>query len=442
MDINTGAITKPGVNTPAPMNLFCAGHAQLADGRLLVGGGEREFPGILALHIFTPGGPGGGSWQHAGNLQVGRWYPTCVTLNDGRVFIIGGMDLSPLGSRGGNANYEVFTPGVGSGLPQPAGLLAQAGLMTFPFVFVLPAGRLFIHAGERTQFFDVDAMDFVGPVIGGAGRPDRNGRTYHLQGTSVLLPLKPGGPVPYRARVMVFGGGGAPGADVRTPATNTCEVMDTDAPNPGWLLAPSMARPRVMPDAVLLPTGKVLVMNGSSTGIADNGANPVYDTELYDPDTNTWTQMCRMAVPRLYHATALLLADGRIMTAGTDSMWNPDPFHESQLRVEFFSPPYLFAGPRPAIANAPGDVAYGADFNVTTPDSATVDEAVMMRCGSATHSFNPDQRYVGLTILGRPAGGLLLQAPPSGFVAPPGRYMLFLLRGGVPSVAKFVMVHA
>ena len=95
-----------------------------------------------------------------------------------------------------------------------------------------------------------------------------------------------------------------------------------------------MSQPRVMPDSVLLPTGKVLVMNGSSTGKADAGANPVYAVELYDPDGDTWTSMASMAVPRLYHSTALLLPDGRVMTAGSDSAWNPDPFHSSELRVE------------------------------------------------------------------------------------------------------------
>jgi hypothetical protein len=442
LDYTTGTVTKPPVNTPQPMNLFCSGHAQLADGRILVTGGEREFPGILSLHVFTPGGPNGGSWQFIGNMNRARWYPTSVTLPDGRVIILGGMDLSPAGTRGGNPDFEVYTDGVGVNLPTPAPHLAQAGLMTFPFVYVLPSGKLFVHAGELTRFLDIGTMSWVGPAIQAADRPGRNARTYHLEGTSVLLPLKPGGASPYRARVMVFGGGGAPGADIRTPATDTCEVMDTDAPNPAWALVPPMSRPRVMPDAVLLPNGKVLVMNGSSSGVADNGANPVYETEIYDPDTNTWTQMHRMQVPRLYHATALLLPDGRVMTAGTDSMWNPDPFHESQLRLEFFSPPYLFGATRPVLSTAPGDIAYGTTFSVATPDFATVDEAVLMRCGTCTHSFNPDQRYVGLDIVSRPAGGLTLEGPPNGFVAPPGRYMLFLLRGGVPSVARFVMVHA
>jgi hypothetical protein len=147
-----------------------------------------------------------------------------------------------------------------------------------------------------------------------------------------------------------------------------------------------------------------------------------------------------MTVPRLYHSTALLLPDARVMTAGSDSMWNPDPFHESQLRLEIFSPPYLFAGARPEISSCPDQIDYGADLQVGTPQAAIIDAIALMRCGSSTHSFNPDQRHVGLTIKARAANSLTLEAPPDGFVAPPGYYMLFLLKDGVPSVSSFVRV--
>jgi hypothetical protein len=229
--------------------------------------------------------------------------------------------------------------------------------------------------------------------------------------------------------------------DIRTPATNTCEILDLGEATPAWRLVAPMAQPRVMPDAVLLPDGKVLVMNGSSTGFADNGANPVYEAELYDPASNTWTTLCRMKIPRLYHATALLLPDGRVMTAGTDSMWNPDPFHIAQLRLEFFSPPYLFRGTRPTISNAPADIRYNTGFTVATPSAGSVTSVSLLRCGSVTHSFNSDQRYVGLTINSRTASSLALQAPPNGFVAPPGYYLLFILKDGVPSVGRFVRLR-
>jgi hypothetical protein len=138
-----------------------------------------------------------------------------------------------------------------------------------------------------------------------------------------------------------------------------------------------MAQPRVMPDAVLLPDGTVFVTNGSSTGFADNGANPVYDAEIYDPRADRWTTMAPMLLPRLYHATALLLPSGQVLTAGSDSQWNPDPFHVSEYRIERYSPPYLFRGPRPTVLSAPTALRYDDTAHVRYSSADTVASACL-----------------------------------------------------------------
>jgi hypothetical protein len=307
----------------------------------------------------------------------------------------------------------------------------------------LPSRKLVIHAGTKTTFLDLSSWDFDSTVLEAVGRLGRNARTYNVEGTCILLPLLPTTDPPYKARIMMIGGGGTPTVGIRTPATQTCEILDMTRLPLTWQLAASMSRPRVMPDSVLLPDGKVLVINGSSTGYADNGANPVYEAEIYDPVTDIWTTVCPMTVPRLYHATAILLPDGRVMTAGTDSMWNPDPFHEAQLRLEIFSPPYLFRGPQPVISVAPDEINYDSEFEIRISDSARmISNVALLRCGSVTHSFNSDQRYIGLQIIRRGRKRLTLRAPPDGYVAPPGYYMLFILNdAGVPSVAKFVRLY-
>lgn len=237
---------------------------------------------------------------------------------------------------------------------------------------------------------------------------------------------------------MTIGGGGAPPVDIRTAATLTCEILDTAAASPAWSLAAPMSHPRVMPDAVLLPDGKVFACNGSSTGYADNGANPVYDAEIYDPEANLWTTVCTMQAPRLYHAIALLLPDGRVLTAGTDSQWNPDPFHVSELRLELYSPPYLFHGSRPVIDSAPQLIDYNATVSIHCSGPA-VAAACLIRCGSVTHSFNSDQRYVGLEMSATVGGDVTVQTPPNALVAPPGFYLLFVLSSaGAPSLGKFM----
>ena len=75
-----------------------------------------------------------------------------------------------------------------------------------------------------------------------------------------------------------------------------------------------------------------------------------------------------------------------------------------------------------------------------TPDARTVDEVVLVRQSSTTHCLNTDQRLVELRVLDRDAESLTVAVPENSNVAPPGYYMLFLLRGGVPSEAPFVRV--
>jgi hypothetical protein len=85
-------------------------------------------------------------------------------------------------------------------------------------------------------------------------------------------------------------------------------------------------------------------------------------------------------------------------------------------------------------------VAHGERFEVRTPDAASVDEAVLVRQSSTTHCLDTDQRLVGLRILDRDVDVVTLEVTGNPNVAPPGHYMLFLLRDGVPSEAPFVRV--
>lgn len=465
LDLDSGRISRPPIGS-AESNLFCAGQAWLPDGRLLIGGGEREYiDNTRALHAFTPSSTGG-SWARLGNLADGRWYPTCATLPDGGVAIVGGLAWTAPGRSPVNASLEIYSSGsLSTAIPAPF-LNHEARANTYPFIIVLPDSRVFMHVGTHTHFYRPDTRTFESTELISANRSNRASRTYGSEGTCVLLPLSPHSSPPYRAKIMMFGGAGRPNPVIRDPATDTCELLDLGDPTPEWQLRATMPHPRVMPDAVLLPDGTVLVINGSSTGHADHGANPVYAADLYDPETDRWTTLCNMRVPRLYHATALLLPDARVLTAGTDSMWNPDPFHEAQTRTEFFSPPYLFRGPRPVIDESPAELTWNAEFEVVSPDSNRIDKAVLTRNGSCTHSFNSDQRLIELEVVGRnpvrrtrwvwreaPIGrrpirvprrvyvpALQLRMPPNAAVAPPGYYMLFLLHNGVPSLARFVLL--
>jgi len=435
LEASTGEVSQQQLDN----GVICSGHTFLADGRLLACGSERRREGVHAIRVFTPAGTGG-DWRHVGELEEARWYPTCTRLHDGRILIVGGHKWFRDGNEV-NTTFEVFDPNQPTRDRRSIPFLEHNSSGLFPVVFVLPSGKLLVHAGTETSFLDLHDFSFDTTTLQAADRPDRNSRTYDVQGTAVVLPLVPDSTPAYRARVMLIGGGG-PQVTARTMATKSCEILDLGESPPAWKLAEPMANERVMPDSVLLPDGTVLVTNGSFTGKADCGANPVLAAELYDPVSEKWTTLNPMKIPRLYHSVALLLPDGRVLTAGTDSVWHQARYNKAKLWVETFSPPYLDRGPRPIIQNAPGEISYNTKFEINAALAQGIKSVALISPGSVTHSFNSSQRYVGLSIIQSSVSSLSVMSPPDPFVAPPGYYMLFIVNeDGVPCISRFIKLE-
>lgn len=287
---------------------------------------------------------------------------------------------------------------------------------------------------------------------------------YPNSATAVLLPLLP--EKAYTAEVLIIGGGGI---NVHlhwnfhhVDACDNCFRMQVDPPlnpeikeiKPQWQKI-KMPNKRVMPDAVLLPDGTVLVVNGTSKGFAggDAGTGPMQSSDavkgvdLYNSLTNTWYSLATTDIPRLYHSTALLLPDATVLIAGSDHQ-SRDTTLAYEYRIEVFEPPYLFIGAeratRPVIKTDKNSVMYKQQFQIEVDgltDMRREDLRIaLLRPGSVTHSNNMSQRYVGLSIVDQSQTHLTLEAPPNGNIAPPGYYMLFLLHGRVPSEAQFIQL--
>jgi hypothetical protein len=223
------------------------------------------------------------------------------------------------------------------------------------------------------------------------------------------------------------------------PSKATTYVLDMTQGAPAWQQTASMANPRTHLNLTVLPDGNVMAIGGSTqiNGWYPNDA--VYPTEMWSPTTQTWTTMASIQHPRMYHSTALLLPDGRVLSAGggRNGVTTAD-----YLNAQFYSPPYLFNGARPTISSAPSTLAYNSSFFVGTPDSANIASVALIRNGAVTHSFDMNQRFVPLSF-SQVAGGLNVQAPADANLAPPGHYMLFIVNSaGVPSIAPFVRLPA
>ena len=402
-------VTLTSTAVPAPYNMFCTGHSALADGRILVvGGHDSAALGSNRAAIFNPVTE---SWTPVPNLAQRRWYPTATTLPDGRVLVSSGAttcfdciaDIP-----------EIYDPRTNSWTQVAAARLA---FPYYPFIFVLPDGRI---------------------LNAGAGEQPALARTLNL-GTQSWTTVDPsivdgGSAVMYRPGKVLKSGTAATTDVSNLPTRATTYVLDMTQPAPAWRETPSMAFPRAYHTLTVLPDGNVLVTGGGVTTEGKDTSAAVYEAELWSPASETWQTMAAMQVPRLYHSTALLLPDGRVLVAGSGNSFGGP----SQTTAEFYSPPYLFKGERPAIAFAPSQIPYGAPFTVNIGDATPIASVALVRPGAVTHQFDQDQRFVSLAFQ-QDGSTLSVDAPANEALAPPGYYMLFVLnQAGVPSVARWV----
>jgi hypothetical protein len=221
------------------------------------------------------------------------------------------------------------------------------------------------------------------------------------------------------------------------------DVVDFKQTNPHFEVAAPLELPRLHLNAVLLPDRTVFVTGGSLH--QEDAPLARLQSEIYNPATGTWTLTAACEVPRLYHSTALLLPDGRVVTAGgnpeggTHVEWDKDP--EEEMRLEIFSPPYLFKGPRPKITAAPEQWAYGQTISISSPEAGALKWAHLIRPCVTTHSFDGSQRLVDLPITSQGGGLVKMAVPGNKNIAPPGWYMLFIVSTGeIPSEATWVQL--
>jgi hypothetical protein len=447
MDLSAGNITT----MPTSWDMFCNGMSIMPDGRVLINGGtkgygslavvgvngEIPFTGLVNTSIFDPGTE---FFIDTTPTAHGRWYPTSTELNDGSIMTTAGLNDTD----GLNNNTSEIWDGQkwGAEIPGNPNISDFPGFQfpLYPRMHLLPTGHVF-YSAPSSATLDFDPTSSTWKLVAWTNYPglnDPNGeRTY---GTSVLLPLTPENN--YSPKVIIMGGD--------NPATNTTELIDLSPAGaqisaacptyaPCWVPGPNMVQARVEMEATILPNGKVLVDGGSAQD--EDASTASLKAEIYDPATNSFSSAGSNAFPRLYHNVQLLLPDATVAIAGGNPQQGVFENH-----IEIYQPAYLFnsdgsLATRPTIgAGTPSSITYGGSFNVPTPDASTIASVVLMKPGSVTHSFDMDQRYVGLSFSAA-SGSLTVSGPPNSNIAPPGYYMLFLVnKSGTPSIASWVQV--
>lgn len=434
-------------------NVWCSSGAAMADGSLVQTGGFND--GEHNVRIFKPCADGSCDWQEFNNvLNHKRWYATNHILPDGRQIIFGGRD---------RFSYEFYPKKAGADqaieLPFLRATRDSVENNLYPFVFLNTDGNLFIFANNRAILFDYAKAAVVRtyPTIPG-GDP----RNYPSSGSAVLLPLQVGA----KAEVLVCGG--APKGSYTSAsngrfvgALNSCGRMGINDANPEWVME-SMPLARVMGDMVLLPNGNVLIVNGAATGTAgwELGRNPVLTPLVYRPSNaagSRFEAQSSSSIARMYHSTAILLGDGRVLVSGS----NPHAYYNfsgvlfpTDLTMQAFSPDYLdaqFAAVRPNIVSPPShsQVGYGQQVSINFTVQGTINtdsiRVTMAAPPFTTHAFSMNQRLLVLsggsvTSLGGGSYQVGVAMPSSTILAPSGYYLLFLVYQEVPSPAIWVQL--
>lgn len=494
--------TDPACNTPGDFTcepvsdkaeLFCSGHTHGFDGIVTVAGGnvtgspnaagKRE----LAQFIETE------EWARVEDVQMNawRWYPTVIQLADGRIFVEGGDGLNRVEIYDPSADPETAVIEIG---PHPADIQGgQDQDIFYPFLFQIRSGLVFYGGAEGSG----DPKYWAGYLF---DTQIANSWIYDLFFPSSI----PGGSAVMYEPGKIMKSGGCTSSLSRCPAFDKTEIIDFSQNTPStweWQDACPMSTPRHFHTLTILPDGKVLATGGNTEGngqvasFCNDGTGPAacnpmlgdddctamrctnslsYETcdgtvpdcegpaggscfvaggtcasyvnadfatlnaEMWDPGTLNWTVLAAQERPRMYHSIAILLPDGRVLTAGGGKRSGLD----SQHNAEFFSPPYLFQGPRPTIMSLPEEITIGVPFDVVlgNAESSDIERVTLIRLGSVTHQFNMDQRFIELEHSVQTTSSLRILTPSDVNVAVPGWYMLFVLDDGVPSLGEYIKI--
>ncbi|WP_280715780.1 galactose oxidase-like domain-containing protein [Kitasatospora sp. MAP5-34] len=437
----SSAVYDPATSTftqiATPTDMFCSGHVQLPDGRVLIMSGTKSYPaadgshgyeGLISSYIFDPATQ---IYTRVNDMNDGHWYPSATEMGDGDVMTFGGLKTDSSGS----VTAERFSTAKQQWLPRNQVNQTWSYFGLYPSMVLMQDGRLFYTGshvfGNGTSGTGASIYDYNANTIKDV--PGLQSKDTRDQSMSVMLPPA------QDQRVMIMGGGNIYS---NVDAGRQTDLIDLKAASPAYQPGPLLPQGTMSNGAketgnqgkmyvstVLLPNGQVFETGGG----LHNRQDPVFEASMYDPTANTFTSMATDPIPRAYHSASFLLPDGRVMSVGD----NPGD-GSFNMHVSIYTPPYLYHGARPKITAVANTMwSYGSSQRITT-DSPIV-RAELIRPAAVTHSSDPNQRFVDLPLTVNGGGSVNLNVPSNPNLAPPGYYMLFTVNAnGVPSVAQWV----
>ena len=409
----------------AGYNIFCAGYIQLANGNVLVAGGNKNaaMDGIIQTHIFNWQSE---TWSRGPDMAAARWYPSVQALGNNEAAIVGGGPAVP----------EVYqTDGKLRRLTNASGYSDRL----YPFLTTRENGKVEL-LGPPSRMNTIDTSG-TGAIIATKERDGIN-RDYGSFATYDI------------GKVLVAGGGDITEGQSHVP-TKTAKIVDVSENVTTVTSAASMSVGRRQHNLTVLADGSVLATGGQSRSVdpITDLDNPVFAAERWVPSTDasgpgTWTVLSSASRVRQYHSSATLLPDGRVLTGGGGVCASCKTKGYLERNIEYFEPPYLFKkdsnelATRPVISDIPTTAEYDQEFDIKSPQAGAIAKVGLVRLGAPTHSQDQGQRYVPLKFDPPTGTTITATAPKTSNIAPAGYYMLFITdSAGVPSVAKMIKLQ-
>ncbi|KAK4192388.1 hypothetical protein QBC35DRAFT_519936 [Podospora australis] len=400
---STHAVSEHNVSV-THHNMFCPGLSMDTSGRVVVTGGSTA--NHTSIYDDAQG-----RWVPGSGMTMGRGYHAQATLSDGRIFTIGGSWSGPLGGKHG----ELLDPIRSTWSPLPNTVVEP--MLTHDDLGVFAAdNHAWLFAWKNSSVFQAGpstAMNWYGTDSLGngshvsAGPRGQDGDS--MNGNAVLYDAVAG-------KILTVGG--AP-SYTDSPSSNAAHVItlsQTPFEKVNVQKIDSMRFPRAYANSVVLPTGDVLVTGGATWARQWADANATLVPELWSHTTQRFSTLAEMPVPRTYHSVAVLLPDATVLTGGGGLCWEKCIGPEEEINhkdLQRYTPPYLFAP----------DVQWPRGRRYT-----------------ATHAINTDQRRLALKPHPLESHRYSLIIPEDSGVVIPGYWMLFAIKGGVPSIAQTVLI--
>ena len=234
-------------------------------------------------------------------------------------------------------------------------------------------------------------------------------------------------------KVLVFGG--RQQGEEYSPSNKVFLIDFSDSFKPQIKELKSMNFARSNGNATIMPDGNIFLNGGHSYTDLEFS---VFTPEIYNPNTQTTKEMSNAYFRRNYHASSLLLPDGRILTAGGD-VWNAEIFYPHYLFTKNINDKTVLAK-RPQIVNLDKNIKRGEKVEIEV--NGEISKVSLISTGSTTHAQGSESKFRNIDFNKISNNKIEIQLENNSNNLQNGTYLLFVLNSkGTPSEGKIVFVN-